>query len=60
MNIKDIAKMAGVGVSTVSRVINDHQDVKDETREKIKKIIKESKYVPNNSARILKQNSTRK
>lgn len=59
MNIKDIAKMAGVGVSTVSRVINDHPDVKDETREKIKKIIKESKYVPNNSARILKQNSTR-
>lgn len=37
MNIKDIARLAGVGVSTVSRVINDHPDVKDETREKILK-----------------------
>lgn len=59
MNIKDIAKIAGVGVSTVSRVLNNHSDVKDETREKILKIIKDSNYVPNNSARILKQNNTK-
>ena len=58
MNIKDIARLAGVGVSTVSRVINDQPDVKDETREKILKIIKESNYIPNNSARILKKNNT--
>ena len=58
MNIKDIARLAGVGVSTVSRVINDHPDVKDETREKILKIIKESNYIPSNSARILKKNNT--
>ncbi|EJT5939084.1 LacI family DNA-binding transcriptional regulator [Clostridium perfringens] len=58
MNIKDIERLAGVGVSTVSRVINDHPDVKDETREKILKIIKESNYIPNNSARILKKNNT--
>lgn len=58
MNIKDIAKLAGVGVSTVSRVINNHPDVKDDTRKNILKIIKESKYIPNNSARILKQNNT--
>ncbi|VTR84380.1 LacI family transcriptional regulator [Clostridium perfringens] len=58
MNIKDIARLAGVGVSTVSRVINDHPDVKDETREKILKIIKESNYIPNNSARILNKNNT--
>ena len=57
MNIKDIARLAGVGVSTVSRVINDHPDVKDETREKILKIIRESNYIPNNSARILKKNN---
>lgn len=59
MNIKDIAKLASVGVSTVSRVINEHPDVKDETREKILKIIKESNYIPNNSARILKKNITK-
>lgn len=58
MNIRDIARLAGVGVSTVSRVINDHPDVKDETREKVLKIIKESNYIPNNSARILKKNNT--
>lgn len=59
MNIKDIAKLAGVGVSTVSRVINNHPDVKAETREKILGIIKESNYIPNNSARILKQNTSK-
>ena len=58
MNIRDIARLAGVGVSTVSRVINEHPDVKDETREKILKIIKESNYITNNSARILKKNNT--
>lgn len=58
MNIKDIARLAGVGVSTVSRVINNHPDVKQDTREKIMEIIKEYNYIPNNSARMLKQNHT--
>lgn len=58
MNIKDIARLAGVGVSTVSRVINNHPDVKQETREKITELIKENNYIPNNSARMLKQNNT--
>ncbi|SHE96152.1 LacI family DNA-binding transcriptional regulator [Clostridium fallax] len=57
MNIKDIAKISGVGVSTVSRVINNHPDVKDETREKVLKIIKEVNFVPNNGARMLKRNN---
>lgn len=58
MNIKDIAKLAGVGVSTVSRVINNHPDVKKDTRDKILEIIKEQNYIPNNTARMLKQNHT--
>ncbi|SHE90581.1 LacI family DNA-binding transcriptional regulator [Clostridium fallax] len=58
MNIKDVAKIAKVGVSTVSRVINNHPDVKEETREKVLKIIKEVNYIPNNSARILKKHNT--
>ena len=57
MNIKDIAKLAGVGVSTVSRVLNNHPDVKKETRDKVLEVIKEHNYVPNNSARILKSNN---
>lgn len=58
MNIKDIAKLAGVGVSTVSRVINNHPDVKQDTRTKVLEIIKENNYIPNSSARMLKQNNT--
>lgn len=58
MNIRDIARLSGVGVSTVSRVLNNHHDVKASTREKVMEVIRESNYVPNNSARILKQNNT--
>ncbi len=53
--IKDIAKICGVGVSTVSRAINNHPDINPETKEKIMNAIKEYGYVPNNSARNLKR-----
>ncbi|WP_432405132.1 LacI family DNA-binding transcriptional regulator [Wukongibacter sp. M2B1] len=59
LNIKDIAKIAGVGVSTVSRVINNHPDVKDKTRDKVLKIIEEYNYIPNNSARNLKRTDSK-
>ena len=55
MNIKDIARIAKVGASTVSRVLNNHPDVSDETREKVWQGIKENNYIPNNKARVLKQ-----
>jgi len=55
VNIKDIAKLSGVGISTVSRVLNNHTDVKKETREKVLQVIKEYNYIPNNSARNLKR-----
>ena len=58
MNINDIARIAGVGVGTVSRVINNHPDVKDETRKRIQKIIEESNYIPNSSARNLKKTNS--
>lgn len=53
--IKDIAKICGVGVSTVSRAINNHPDINPETKEKIMNTIKKYGYVPNNSARNLKR-----
>ncbi|PAB59689.1 LacI family DNA-binding transcriptional regulator [Anaeromicrobium sediminis] len=59
LNIKDIAKLAGVGVSTVSRVLNDHPDVKAATREKVLKVIDEVNYIPNNSARNLKRSNSK-
>ena len=55
ITIKDIAKMCGVGVSTVSRAINNHPDINPETKEMIMRVIKENNYIPNNSARNLKR-----
>ncbi|MDD2355796.1 MAG: LacI family DNA-binding transcriptional regulator [Lachnospiraceae bacterium] len=57
--IKDIAKECGVGVSTVSRALNNHPDINPETREKIMKVIRETGFVPNNSARNLKRSDAR-
>lgn len=54
ITIKDIAKICGVGTSTVSRAMNDDQGISPETKERILKVIKEFHYVPNNSARNLK------
>ena len=53
MNIKDIAKLAGVSTATVSRVINNSGYVKEETKQRIADIIKENDYVPNAIARSL-------
>lgn len=59
MNIKDIAKLAGVGSTTVSRVINNQSDVSEATRNKVLDIIKKYNYIPNNSARSLKSTSSK-
>lgn len=56
--IKDVAKKAGVGVGTVSRVLNEHPSVSDDIREKVWKVIEELNYKPNAIARSLKIKST--
>lgn len=56
--IKDIAKLCGVGVSTVSRAINNHPDINEETKAMIIEVIKEHNYIPNNSARNLKRSNS--
>lgn len=55
LTIKDVARICGVGVSTVSRAINNHPDINPETKEKIMRVIEENHYIPNNSARNLKR-----
>ncbi|MBU1094165.1 MAG: LacI family DNA-binding transcriptional regulator [Firmicutes bacterium] len=52
-SIIEVARRAGVGIATVSRVINNSGYVKKETREKIEEIIKEVGYVPNEIARSM-------
>lgn len=53
MTIKDIARLSGVGVSTVSRVLNDRPDVSEASRRRVLAVIAEHNYLPNNSARSL-------
>ncbi len=53
ITIKDVARMAGVSISTVSRVINDSKPVSPENRKKVLKIIEETGYKPNDVARSL-------
>lgn len=54
MTIKDIAKICGVGTSTVSRALNNDSGINSQTRERILAVVKEFNFVPNNSARNLK------
>ena len=51
MTIKDVAQYAGVSITTVSRVLNNHPDVRESVRAKVLQAIRELHYVPNNSAR---------
>lgn len=59
MTIIDIARVAGVSVTTVSRVLNNHPDVSQKTRDKVMAAINENQYIPNDSARNLKRESLR-
>ncbi len=56
--IKDIAREAGVSISTVSRVINNNYPVHVTTRKKVEKVIKKKSFRPNYFARGLIQNKT--
>lgn len=58
MTIYDIAKQAGVSASTVSRVINNKPGVGEATRQKIQKLLDESKYIPDVTARGLVMQSS--
>lgn len=58
ITIKDIAKKCGVGVSTVSRAMNNHPDINPETKQMILDTIAEYGYIPNNSARNLKRSES--
>ncbi len=59
VTIYDIAREAGVSASTVSRVINDKPGVNRQTRERIRALLAEHRYVPNEAARGLVTQSSR-
>jgi len=58
VTIKDIARLSGCGVATVSRVLNDHPDVSAETRRKVMAVVEEQGFQPNNNAKHLKQQAS--
>ncbi len=57
MTIKDIARLSGCGVTTVSRVLNNREDVSKETRRKVMEVVEEHSFMPNANAKHLKQQS---
>lgn len=59
MDSFEIARLAGVSRKTVQRVLNNHPNVKAETREKIWRIMEQHHYLPNATARNLSSRKTR-
>lgn len=57
-SIKDIAKMCGVSVATVSKALNDKDDIGQETKQHIKDVAKEMGYVPQYYARAIRMNKS--
>jgi len=58
VTIRDVAERAGVGVGTVSRVLNDHPSVRESTRQRVLQAIEELHYTPNPLARRLSLGKT--
>jgi LacI family transcriptional regulator len=52
-SIKDVARKAGVSIASVSRVMNDRENVGTETRERVMAAVRSLRYVPHSGARSL-------
>lgn len=59
-SIKDVAKLAGVGVSTVSKVMNNYDNISVATREKVMAAVDTLDYIPNTVASALSSKSSRR
>lgn len=58
VSMKDISIACGVSVATVSKALNGHGDIGEETKNHVQKVAKEMGYFPNSMARALKTNRT--
>lgn len=58
VSMKDISVACGVSIATVSKALNDHSDIGEDTKNRIRKMAKEMGYLPNSMARALKTNRT--
>lgn len=57
-SLKDISRACGVSVATVSKALNGHKDVSEQTKRKVQVMAKQLGYQPNSAARALKTNRT--
>lgn len=58
VSIKDVAKEAGVAISTVSKVLNNYPNVSEETRNKVNEVVERLGFVPNAVAATLSSKRT--
>ncbi|MEX2536101.1 MAG: LacI family DNA-binding transcriptional regulator [Trueperaceae bacterium] len=56
--LHDVARHASVGISTVSKVLNNYQDIAPETRERVLRSVEELSYTPNRAARSFRTGKT--
>lgn len=59
VTIKDVAKAAGTSVSTVSKVMNGHYSISQETAERVRKVMRELNYYPSSSAQSFARGATK-
>lgn len=57
LTIKDIARLSGVGKSTVSRVLNNESGVSQRTRERVEAVVNQHGFSPSRSARAMRGQS---
>lgn len=53
VSIKDVARHAGVAISTVSKVLNHYPNVSEETKKKVNEAVEELNFLPNSVAAAL-------
>ena len=56
VSLKTIAERCGVSTATVSKALNDHKDISEETKNRVKQTAQTLGYFPNAAARALKTN----
>ncbi|WP_299272449.1 LacI family DNA-binding transcriptional regulator [uncultured Psychroserpens sp.] len=59
ITLKELSHVSGYSISTVSKALNNKQDISEETRQLIKRIAKKYNYVPNNFAVALRKKRTK-
>ncbi|HHX55542.1 MAG TPA: LacI family transcriptional regulator, partial [Clostridiales bacterium] len=59
VNLKEIARICGVSVATVSNVINDKHNVGEKTRKKVLDVVKQTGYQPNYFAQGMRKEKSK-